>query len=110
MTYTVGRIEFAPLPLAVRLRDEAGPRLPQMIANRRAQLAIEMESFFSRERDNAACRPVDCINGKCRETGECACPPWPATDREYANLALTDRQRDEALRKEQAEQQQDGKQ
>lgn len=26
------------LPLAVRLRDEAGPPLPQMIANRRAQI------------------------------------------------------------------------
>lgn len=29
------------LPLAVRLRDEEGPPLPQMIAQRRAQLSIE---------------------------------------------------------------------
>lgn len=31
----------AALPLAVRLRDEAGPSLPQMIAQRRAQLSQE---------------------------------------------------------------------
>lgn len=30
-----------PLPLAVRLRDEAGPALPQMVANRRASLDRE---------------------------------------------------------------------
>lgn len=44
--------------------------------------------MFSKARDNAACDPAKCINGKCRATGECACPPWPVTDREYANLAL----------------------
>lgn len=36
-----GGEKFAPLPLAVRLRDEAGPPLPQMIANRREQLRKE---------------------------------------------------------------------
>ena len=33
----IGNIEPKPLPLAVRLRDEEGPALPQMIAQRRAQ-------------------------------------------------------------------------
>lgn len=34
-----------PLPLAVRLRDETGPPLPQMIAQRRAQLASPAASL-----------------------------------------------------------------
>ena len=33
-----------------------------------------------------ACSPTSCANGKCQATGECACPPWPATDRDYARL------------------------
>jgi hypothetical protein len=37
-TIKLAPIEVPPLPLAVRLRDESGPPLPQMVVNRRAQL------------------------------------------------------------------------
>jgi hypothetical protein len=35
--------KLPPLPLAVRLRDDTGPPLPQMVAQRRATLKIELQ-------------------------------------------------------------------
>jgi hypothetical protein len=44
------------LPLAVRLRDEAGPPLPQMVAQRRAQLERDMDANDFRNESAALLR------------------------------------------------------
>jgi hypothetical protein len=79
------------LPLAVRLRDESGPPLPQMVAQRREQLA-----------QHIGCNVTTCPNSKCQATGECIDATTARQHVKISDRQPSPRAAEEAWREQQA--------